>query len=428
MDSWGTWHNAAFATRLAQDLPGASIANVSQGGETAAWAVANFSALTAGGPYDYIISAFQINDLHHSIKGSLTDAQLLSNLETLWQLVLGTGATPIYLRSLSTDNIAENQRLNEWDQSLTANYPNQAQRQQSQTILFPNPGTQTYGAAPISLLGSATSGLPVTYTVLSGPATVSGNLLVIVGAGTVTVQASQPGDSNWLPASPVTDSFTVNPATLTVTADSKTMAEGDPLPTFTASYGGFVNGDTQEVLSGSPSLTTDAPDNPPVGTYNIFAAQGALAAANYTFAFVNGTLTVNAAVGQITTPPKDSMFSGDTVTFAWSHETGAISYQFWLGTTPGAQDIATVTTSNLTATVGGLPTDGSTVYATLEGSTDGITYAVQDISYLCCLYRPRCDHDASSRLKLYRQLSHFRLDGWRGFVGLLAGYRKHARR
>ena len=34
--------------------------------------------------------------------------------------------------------------------------------------------------------------------------------------------------------------LTVNPATLTVTADNKTVTEGNGLPTFTASYGGFV--------------------------------------------------------------------------------------------------------------------------------------------------------------------------------------------
>src|SRR5664280_1783750 len=72
------------------------------------------------------------------------------------------------------------------------------------------------------------------------------------------------------------------------------------------------------------------------------------------------------------------MFSGDTVTFAWSHETNAVSYQLWLGTTPGAQDIASVTTSNLTTTISGLPTNGSQIYATLSGTVDGTTYTVQD--------------------------------------------------
>jgi len=53
----------------------------------------------------------------------------------------------------------------------------------AQSITFPNPGTQTYGVAPISLTATATSGLVVSYAVTSGPATVSGSTLTITGAG-----------------------------------------------------------------------------------------------------------------------------------------------------------------------------------------------------------------------------------------------------
>ena len=378
MDSWGMWDNAAFVRRLQQDLPASPITNVSENSKTTQWAIDNFAALTAGGPYDYIISAFQINDLHPSVGGGLTDAQLLSNLETLWGLVEGTGANPIYLRSLTTPVVTQVQRLNEWDQSLTANYPTQKQTQQPQTISFSNPGTQIYGGMPITLTATASSGLPVSYIVVSGPATVSSNVLSIMGAGSVTVEADQSGNSEWLPAPPVQNSFAINPATLTVTADNKTINDGDPLPTFTATYSGFVNGDNQGVLSGSPSLTTDAPQNPPAGSYTIFAAQGTLAATNYVFTFVNGSLTVNPAVAQLTSPPKSTMLSGSSVTFNWSHETGGVSYTLNLGTTAGGSDIASVTTPNLNTTVNGLPTDGSYIYATLLGSTDGTNYTTQD--------------------------------------------------
>jgi hypothetical protein len=146
MDSWGQWHNAAFVTRLEHDLPASSITNVSQNGKTTAWAIANFSALTAGGPYDYIISDFQLNDLHPSFTGSLTDAQLLTNLKTLWGLVLGTGATPIYLRSLSTPILPQAQRMNQWDQSLTANYPTKLKLINSKPLLFQIPDHRSTAA------------------------------------------------------------------------------------------------------------------------------------------------------------------------------------------------------------------------------------------------------------------------------------------
>ncbi|MGC2112654.1 MAG: MBG domain-containing protein, partial [Candidatus Korobacteraceae bacterium] len=234
-------------------------------------------------------------------------------------------------------------------------------QQQQQTITFPNPGTQTYGVPPITLTATASSGLPVSYTVISGPATVSGNALTITGAGSVTVQANQAGNSQWLPAPPVNDTFTVNPAVLTVTANNATITEGSQLPTFTASYSGFVNGDGQGVLSGSPSLTTTAPQNPPVGTYPIIAARGTLSAQNYTFTFVNGTLTVTPAVAQITSPPKNSTLTGSSATFTWTHETGATSYQLWLGHSAGAHDIASIGTSGLSVTATNLPTDGSQI-------------------------------------------------------------------
>jgi hypothetical protein len=86
-----------------------------------------------------------------------------------------------------------------------------------QTIIFPNPGTQTYGVTPITLTATASSGLPVTYAVISGPATVVGSTLTITGGGVVIVQASQAGDASYSAATPVSDAFIVNPATQTIT-------------------------------------------------------------------------------------------------------------------------------------------------------------------------------------------------------------------
>lgn len=95
----------------------------------------------------------------------------------------------------------------------------------SQTITFPNPGTQTYGVDTMTLNATASSSLPVNYTVTSGPATVSGNQLKITGAGTVVVQASQSGSGTYSAATPVSVSFLVNPQTA-----SYTLAAGTPSP------------------------------------------------------------------------------------------------------------------------------------------------------------------------------------------------------
>ena len=78
----------------------------------------------------------------------------------------------------------------------------------------------------------------------------------------------------------------------------------------------------------------------------------------------------------ITTPMKGSTFTSDTVTFGWTAETGATSYQIWVGSTPAAHDLAVRTTSALTSTISGLPTDGRAVYVTLYGLTD--SWIIQD--------------------------------------------------
>ena len=57
----------------------------------------------------------------------------------------------------------------------------------SQTITFASIPNKIYGTAPFSISPSASSGLPVTVSVTSGPATISGNTVTITGIGSVTL-------------------------------------------------------------------------------------------------------------------------------------------------------------------------------------------------------------------------------------------------
>lgn len=83
-----------------------------------------------------------------------------------------------------------------------------------QTLSFPPPGNLPVGSPPIILGGSASSGLPVIYSVLSGPATITANQLSVTGPGAITVQASQPGDAFYLPAASLTQTFNAVAAAL----------------------------------------------------------------------------------------------------------------------------------------------------------------------------------------------------------------------
>ncbi len=163
-----------------------------------------------------------------------------------------------------------------------------------QTIAFLHPKSPvTYGVQPITLSATASSGLPVTFSVVSGPATVKSSTLTITGAGAVVVAANQPGNTIYGAAAQVTRSIAVNKTKLTVTANNLTMKKGAAVPTLTYAMTGFVNGDSQaKATTGKPALSTTATSTSPTGRYPITVQAGTLAAANYNIAFVNGTLTV----------------------------------------------------------------------------------------------------------------------------------------
>ena len=137
-----------------------------------------------------------------------------------------------------------------------------------------------------------------TYSVVSGPAAISGATVTLTGAGTVVLKASEAADSNYAAASQ-TATFTVAKASLTVTAANQTIAFGGTLAPYTATISGFVNGDTAQRDDRPASLTTTPATPTAVGSYPITATLGSLAAANYTFTFVNGTVTIGVGTPSI---------------------------------------------------------------------------------------------------------------------------------
>jgi MBG domain (YGX type) len=119
-----------------------------------------------------------------------------------------------------------------------------------QIITFNSVGNKTYGDIPFALPAAASSGLPVTYSLVSGPATLNGNMLTITGAGTIIVNASQSGDNDYFGAADVQQTITVLPRSIEVTADpkSKVYGESDPALTFQITGGSLVGTD---VITGS---------------------------------------------------------------------------------------------------------------------------------------------------------------------------------
>jgi hypothetical protein len=79
-----------------------------------------------------------------------------------------------------------------------------------QALIFQTTGSSATAGQSISLIATATSGLPVQFQIQSGPGFLSGNILTCPG-GMVVVQATQPGDSTYEAAVPAQQTFIFNP-------------------------------------------------------------------------------------------------------------------------------------------------------------------------------------------------------------------------
>lgn len=107
--------------------------------------------------------------------------------------------------------------------------------------------------------GDATGTISWSVSVISGPASLSNNVLVLLGAGAVTMQASQPGDDLFNPALTTNVSFTVAKADQAIAFPvMPDKLAGDPPPSFalsaTASSGLPVYFD---IVSGPAVLDTN---------------------------------------------------------------------------------------------------------------------------------------------------------------------------
>ena len=93
---------------------------------------------------------------------------------------------------------------------------------QDQTITFDAIADKTFGDAPFTLSATASSGLAVAFSIVSGPINLNGNEVTITGAGTVEIAANQAGDADFNVAPEVTQSFVINKADQTITIDAIT--------------------------------------------------------------------------------------------------------------------------------------------------------------------------------------------------------------
>ncbi|MEN1760406.1 fibronectin type III domain-containing protein [Anoxynatronum sibiricum] len=199
-----------------------------------------------------------------------------------------------------------------------------------QMITFNNPGAQNFGTTP-TLTATADSGLTVHFSSSTpGVATItSGGVLTFITAGTATINANQPGNASYLPATEVSRSFTVNPvapgAPTAVTADA---GDTEATISFTApasNGGAAITGYT--VTSNPEGLTA-------IGTASPITVMGLTNGQAYTF-------TVTAT----------NMAGTGAASFA-SNSVAPRLIQMITFNNPGAQNFGTTPTLTATSTSG----------------------------------------------------------------------------
>jgi hypothetical protein len=179
--------------------------------------------------------------------------------------------------------------------------------------------TMTYGSAlpplPASYGGFANGDTPASLT---SPATCTTTARSASPPGTYPVTCSGAVDPNYT-IGYVAGALTINPATLTVTGPTATMAYGSALPPLPPTYSGFANGDTPASLTTPATCTTTATFASPPGTYPV-TCSGAVDA-NYTTGYVAGSLTVTPA-NLTVTADNMSIAYGDALPTLTYHVTG----------------------------------------------------------------------------------------------------------
>ena len=146
---------------------------------------------------------------------------------------------------------------------------------------------------------------------------------------------------------------------------------GAPLPAFSATGSGFVNGDSMASLTGTLGFTTTATASSAVGGYPI--TPNGVSSANYTIAFANGTLTVvraSTATAVAASPNPDGLNQAVTFTAVISvvapgagAPTGIV--QFFDGTT--LLGSATMVSGSASLTTNGLTAGSHSISATYAG-------------------------------------------------------------
>jgi uncharacterized repeat protein (TIGR02543 family) len=175
-------------------------------------------SITFGGPADKKVGDVPFTLDASSSSGLLVAFTRVSGPATIiGNTVTLTGAGTVLVQASQPGNTNFNAALDVQRSFVVAKLP--------QFITFDAVSRQVFGDAPFGLSAAASSGLPVDFSVLSGPAILSGNILTMTGVGLVVLRASQSGDVTYAAAPSVDQVLLVAPGN-NVIADAQRLANG----------------------------------------------------------------------------------------------------------------------------------------------------------------------------------------------------------
>jgi len=206
------------------------------------------------------------------------------------------------------------------------------------TITY-NTGAFTISAATLTgtannatrLFGAANPVLTATYTgfvngntaaVLTGTLTCVTTATPASAPGPYPINCSGQSAVNYLVVY-VPGTLTVTQAPLTITANNAAQLVGAPNPVFTATYAGFVNGNTPASLTGTLVCVSTGTTASPVGTYPITCS--GQSSANYAITYVPGTLTITGSATPVLTLAPALLTFTSTVLVASPAQTVTVS-------------------------------------------------------------------------------------------------------
>jgi hypothetical protein len=259
---------------------------------------------------------------------------------------LGTCTATLSYTGVGTVNVTASQAGSATYAPATSVTQSIMVNQAAQTITFTPPASPvTYSATlgTITLTATATSTLPVTFSLVSGPGSLSGvnnATLTVTGPGTIVIAANQAGNANYTAAPQVAQSIVVDLGTQTITF----AAPASPI-TYTSGMGTIT-------------LSATATSTLPV-TYSLVSGPGSLSGINYSTLTVTGPGIIVIAANQpgntyfAAAPVVDQSIVVNAVPIA-----AAPTFALPAGTYALQQSVVLLDS-----------TPGATIYYTIDGST-----------------------------------------------------------